>query len=86
MSLTVVNTQKTYAKLKANTNLNGFIYYELKLSPLRSPLDLIELKYQIKQKNLTREQQADFLNKQIYTSDRDHRIDFIPAFSGDNNI
>ena len=34
LGLTVVNTQKSYAKLTATVNLNGYIFYELKLSPL----------------------------------------------------
>jgi hypothetical protein len=53
LSIVVVNTQKTYAKLSVTTNLAGILYYELKLSPLNAPLDLLQLKYEIKQKNLT---------------------------------
>ena len=38
LSLAVVNTQKTYAKISLTSNLAGIFYYELKLSPLTNPL------------------------------------------------
>ncbi len=38
VSLSVVNTQKTYAKLNVTTNIEGLLFYELKLSPLTSPM------------------------------------------------
>lgn len=45
LTITVVNTQKTYTKLTATTNLAGLLYYELKLAPLINPLSLLQLKY-----------------------------------------
>jgi hypothetical protein len=45
LAITVVNTQKTYTKLTATTNLAGLLYYELKLAPLINPLSLLQLKY-----------------------------------------
>jgi hypothetical protein len=62
LSMSVVNTQKTYARINLTTNMNGLIYYELKLSPLSSPMSLINLKYQIKQNDVAVESQTDFLN------------------------
>lgn len=53
LTLLVLNTQKTYAKLQINTNLAGLLYYELRLTPLTNPIDLVQLKYEIKQKNTT---------------------------------
>lgn len=67
-----------------NTNLAGLLYYELKLSPLINPIDLVQLKYEIKQKNITLQSQQDFINKQIYITDRDHRINLITLISGNN--
>jgi len=85
LAIAVVNTQKTYAKLSATTNLAGILYYELKLSPLANPLALIDLKYEIKQKNLTLQSQSDFMSK-IYIADRDHRINFASMATGTNFI
>jgi hypothetical protein len=86
LEITVVNTQKTYAKLTATTNLAGLLYYELKLAPLTNSLSLLQLKYEIKQKNVTLEQQSDFLTKQIYINDRDHRINVMAIANGVNTI
>ena len=86
LTMAVVNTQKTYARINLTTNMNGIVYYELKLSPLSSPMTLVNLKYQIKQNNVIVESQTDFLNQQIYTNDRDHRINLMAVTSGLNNL
>ena len=86
LTLQVLNTQKTYAKLQLNTNLAGLLYYELRLSPLSNPISLIQLKYEIKQKNTTLQSQQDFIDKQIYITDRDHRINLIALNAGNNFI
>jgi len=86
LTLQVLNTQKTYAKLQLYTNLAGLLYYELRLSPLSNPIDLVQLKYEIKQKNTTLESQQDFIDKKIYITDRDHRINLITLNAGNNFI
>ena len=86
LAIQVLNTQKTYAKLQVSTNLAGLLYYELKLSPLTNPIDIVTLKYEIKQTNTTIESQQDFINKQIYTTDRDHRINLITLNAGNNYV
>ena len=73
MSLDQKNVQKTYAGFETTTNLDGQIFYDLKLTPSDTTLSLTDLKAIIKEYNLTLEANADFLTH-IYTSDRDHRI------------
>ena len=48
LSIVTKNIQKTYASFDITTNLDGHIFYELKLSPLNDPLELEDLKFSIK--------------------------------------
>lgn len=64
---------KTYAGFEATINLNGQLFYELKLSPLSDPFSLTTLKSKIKEYELTVESNKDFMTY-IHNADRDHRI------------
>lgn len=49
-------------------------------------IELMQLKYEIKQKNVTLEKQRDFVDKWIYLNDRDHRIDLVTLNAGNNYL
>ena len=48
LSIDLVNIQKTYAGLQITTNLNGQLYYELKLSDENEAMSIVSLKSEVK--------------------------------------
>lgn len=81
LSLVQKNVLKTYAGFEATINLNGQVFYELKLSPLSDPFSLTTLKSKIKEYELTVESNKDFMTV-IYNADRDHRIGIMGKNAG----
>ena len=63
----------------------GQIFYELKLSPMSSPLDLLDLKTYVKEYEHALENQKDYLTE-IYQDERDHRVGMFDAITGVNAL
>jgi hypothetical protein len=76
---------KTYAGFDVTTNLNGQVYYEIKLSPLDSPLTISDLKARVKEYNWIIEAQSDFMSH-IYDDDRDHRVGVMSVVAGVHSL
>jgi hypothetical protein len=61
----------------------GQLYYELSLSPIGAPMDLMTLKATVKQCEYVLASDQDYL-RHIYQSERDHRIGMINISVGAN--
>lgn len=75
-TLTVLDAQKTYARIQVTTNLPGYFYYHMNLAPFTTPYTASAIKAAIKANSLTIESNADYLTTAIYSADRDQRVGF----------
>jgi hypothetical protein len=84
-TLSAVNIQKSYTSFLINTNIPGEFYYHLRLAPLSVPLGISTIKTDVKANTLVLQSNKDYLNVQIYSSDRDERVGFHPVTIAGNN-
>ena len=70
------NIQKTYSTFQVDTNVPGFFFYELKVSPINSQLGFTDIQTYVKSNNKTLESNNDYLTTKIYNLDRDHRVGY----------
>lgn len=75
-SITPANVQKTFAAIQITTNVPGYFYYELSISPLSIPLSLTDIHTYIKTNSPTLQSNTDYLTTRIYSVDRDRRVGY----------
>ena len=84
-TLTVANTQKTYANFEIVTNVPGFFFYHLQLSPMTTPYTLSVIKSYVKSNSMTIASNNDYKTTQIYNADRDTRVGYMSATVAGSN-
>ena len=75
-TITPSNVQKTFATFQISTNIPGFFFYELHISPLSAPLSFSSIQTYVKANSLTLQSNNDYLTTSIFSRDRDHRVGY----------
>lgn len=85
-SLSASNVQKTFATIQVATNIPGYLFYQLAISPLALPLSLADIHTYIKSNTPILESNSDYLTTKIYKTDRDQRVGFADMLVGGINF